>query len=123
MLPYNNFLLMYSQMLSRRGFDGCCRFFRLFGCVLEVFFFIISPLYHKNTPMTKNTPITIITQSTEKDKKFISQLQIFNYRTHYTRTQSSNSYLLKMLATEAGETLRRKTSRTQPNSLKNQKQP
>ena len=67
------------------------------------------PPYHNNTPTTKSTLITIITQSPEKDKKLNSQLQILNYLTYCTRIQSSNSCSLKMPATETGEMLGRKT--------------
>ena len=35
---------LYSQRLSRPGSNGCCRFFRLSGCVLEVFLLNISPV-------------------------------------------------------------------------------
>ena len=49
---------------------------------------IISPPYHNNTLTTKNMLITIITQDSEKDKKLISQLQILNYPTNCTRTQT-----------------------------------
>ena len=45
-----------------------------------------------------------------------------DYRTHHTRTQSSNSCPLKVLATETGKTLGRKTFRTRPNSPKNLQQ-
>ena len=34
----------YSQRLSRLGSDGCCRFFGLFSCVLEVFLPNVSPM-------------------------------------------------------------------------------
>ena len=38
-IPY-----LYSQRLSRPGYNGCCGFFRLFGHVLKVVFPNVSPV-------------------------------------------------------------------------------
>ena len=82
------------------------------------------PPYHNNIPITKNTLITIITQSPEKDKSWSYSYKCSTIpQTSPEHRQSSDSCPLKMLTTETGETLGRRNSRTWPNSLKNLEQP
>ena len=82
------------------------------------------PPYHNKTPITKNTLITGNTQSPKKNKNLIPQLQILKIpHTTPEHRQNSSSCPLQMPDTETGKTLGRKTSRTQPNSLKHPKQP
>ena len=85
---------------------------------------IISPHYYKNTPTTNNTQLP---QSPNLLKRTKSWSHSYKYstipQTAPEHRQSSDSCLLKMPATETGEKLGRKTSRTQSDSPNNLQQP